>query len=73
MNGKCMKEKEKVDNLLGLSHGICVRMRPRCRSIDRTAPYETGRGLGETEPKRSSIGGETSCATFSIFFVVGVG
>ena len=30
-----------------------------------------GWGLNETEPKNSSMGGETGCATFSLLLVVG--
>ena len=35
------------------------------------APHGIVWELGETEPRSSSIGGETSCATFSLFLVVG--
>ena len=46
---------------------------PGAGRLTVSGPYGIGWGLNETEPKNSSIGGETVCATFSLLLVVVVG
>ena len=64
-----MKENQKLTTYLVCLIDYVSDCAPSVGRLTVIAPYGVRRGLGETEPKISSTGGETSCAT--IFFVVG--
>ena len=70
MNGKTMKENKRLTAYLVCLVDYVSNCAPGVRSLTVIAPHGIGWGLGETEPRSSSIGGETSCATFSLLLLV---